>query len=341
MRCVVVGGGVAGCAAAVAAAEAGAEVTLLEAHGSLGGVAVQAEHRTICGCAPLDAGQASLLEPELLGPWLALVAIAAPFRRGRVWLWPCTPASWLAGLTRRLAQAGVKQRLGCVVRAAERTGQWRLGVDADWLAADVVIDATGAGVVPQLLGHAMAPAANWPAVRAQVQLSASCEGRQQRLRAMRSIAAVHTGAAALELLGSARYQLSLDCDPSWTSAQCRAAVQTVTDALGAELLTCTGLIQRDGGRPAGGLGVDALFACRERGLCWAAWPVEQHGPHGVTWHWPPRDRHGVPEDACQIAGLPDLWCVGRGMPLATDAAAALRVTGTAVAIGAAVGGRIA
>ena len=54
-RVVVIGGGIAGCAAAVAAARSGAQVQLLEAAHHLGGVAVRGEHRTLCGLAAIDA----------------------------------------------------------------------------------------------------------------------------------------------------------------------------------------------------------------------------------------------------------------------------------------------
>jgi hypothetical protein len=113
----------------------------------------------------------------------------------------------------------------------------------------------------------------------------------------------------------------------------------VADALGGELLACAcRLAHRDRGRPAARFGLAELFAERERGLCWAAWPREEHLPDGIAWMWPPADRHGVPEAATRPLGGPaNLWCVGKGMPVSAEAAAALRVTGTCLALGAAVG----
>nr|MBA3708826.1 hypothetical protein [Planctomycetota bacterium] len=96
--------------------------------------------------------------------------------------------------------------------------------------------------------------------------------------------------------------------------------------------------QRDEGRPAGALTLAQLFAQRDRGLCWAAWPREAHAADGIAWTWPEGDRHGVPISAATIAdGPPDTWFIGKGMPVADDAAAALRVTGTCLALGSAVG----
>ena len=100
--------------------------------------------------------------------------------------------------------------------------------------------------------------------------------------------------------------------------------------------------QRDQGAAAGALTLAELFATTQRGLCWAAWPREEHLGTGVSWTYPPRDRHGVPESAARIPGAPRWgWCIGKGMPVSLEAASALRVTGTCLALGDAVGSRAA
>jgi hypothetical protein len=102
------------------------------------------------------------------------------------------------------------------------------------------------------------------------------------------------------------------------------------------------IAQRDAGRPVATLDETTLFATRARELCWAAWPREQHGADGITWTWPTTDRHGVPELAARIPGAnARCWCVGKGSAVTAEAAAALRVTGTCLAMGAAVGQRAA
>jgi hypothetical protein len=117
----------------------------------------------------------------------------------------------------------------------------------------------------------------------------------------------------------------------------------IAEVLKAELLACAvNVADRDGGRPHGTLGLDELFAERERGLCWAAWPREEHRADGVVWTWPPRDRYGVPERSTIAPGAPaNCRFVGKGMPVTAEAAAALRVTGTCLALGATVGEALA
>jgi hypothetical protein len=341
----VVGAGVAGCAAALSAAGEGAEVVLLEAGAHLGGVAARGEHRTLCGFAAIDGERPDLLEPELTSGWLDAVAIGGPYRRGRVWLWPTSADALQAGLARRLREARVDPRFGATLGSARVHGE-RLAVTVDGgeLLVDRVIDASGSGAVARALGLAMAPATQWSAHRAVLRL-ALAPGPAARSRALaRAQAAVGAQAAiALTPLDGERWQLSLDV-PRGTGAPAAAALaERVASALDARLEACAVRVaDRDDGRPAGVVTLAELFAERERGLCWAAWPREEHLADGVAWTWPPRDRHGVPERAARAPGAPaGCWFVGRGMPVDAAAAAALRVTGSGFALGAAVGARAA
>ncbi|HEX3135530.1 MAG TPA: FAD-dependent oxidoreductase, partial [Planctomycetota bacterium] len=118
---VVIGGGVAGCAAAVASAHAGAHTILIEASRALGGVAVQGEHRTLCGLAPIDAPRPALLEPAFTSDWITAIADGSPYHQGRVWLWPTNAATLQRGLRARVTTAQVDLRLGITVIGAERT----------------------------------------------------------------------------------------------------------------------------------------------------------------------------------------------------------------------------
>jgi 2-polyprenyl-6-methoxyphenol hydroxylase-like FAD-dependent oxidoreductase len=344
---VVIGGGVAGCAAAVAAAETGARTILIEATHRLGGVAVTGEHRTLCGLAPIDAATPLLLEPQATASWIPLLSTGEPFRQGRVWLWPTTSQTLLAGLMRRVQSAGVTVRLGGRVVAVDLLPQGvRLHLDGgEVLRAATVIDASGAGVVGRLLRLPWAPATQWPAQRATVHLPDLGLGTAARVAALRQAQAASGGQAAIALVpidpGSARWQLSLDVPPATTSAVAAEIVERITAALGGTVLTLAiRVAERDEGRSDSGYSLARLFAERERGLCWAAWPQEQHGPEGITWTWPEGDRHGVPESAARIPGAPSsVWCVGKGMAVSAEAASALRVTGTCLALGDAVGRR--
>lgn len=340
---VVIGGGVAGCAAAVAAAATGATVVLCESTGHLGGVAARGEHRTLCGLAAIDATTPELLEAELTGAWLPYIATGAPYAQGRVWLWPTAAERLQAGLRARLDAAGVHLRLHTAVTGvhvvAGSIAALRIGDET--IAAQVVIDASGAGAVAALIGAATVPPSQWPAWRGVLHLPTLGSGKAERVRALATAQHALGTAAALALtpLAAGDWQLSLDVPPGTPAALAAAAGERIADALGGTLVAgAIAVAHRDDGRPAAQLGLDELFASHDRGLCWAAWPREEHGSDGITWTWPPADRHGVPERAAHlIDGPANLWLAGRGLAVSAAAASALRVTGTALAIGAAVG----
>lgn len=346
---VVIGGGVAGCAAAVAAAEAGAPTILVEASRMLGGVAVQGEHRTLCGLAAIDADTPALLEPDLTAAWLPLLSTGPAFRQGRVWLWPTDAATLQDGLRRRLMATGVDLRLGARVLAAEGSGdgvrlRLRDGVVID---AAAVIDASGAALLARLLGSPCAAPVQWPAHRSLLHLPGLTSGTAARIAALRQAQAASGGEAAIALvpvdLATGQWQLSLDVAPGTPVAQAALLAERIAHVLGGTPLSMArSLAHRDDGRPSAMLDEAELFATRERGLCWAAWPREAHGADGVTWSWPLEDRHGVPERAARIPGVGGrVWCVGKGSAVTAEAAAALRVTGTCLPMGAAVGRRAA
>ena len=313
-RVTVVGGGVAGVAAAVAAAQTGVQVTLYERATHLGGVAVSAGHRTLCGLAPIDAATPELLEPSLTGAWLPRLATGAPERRGRVWLWPTAPEVLAAGLAAGAAAAGVEVRLETAAPGAPD---------------GPLIDASGAAWGRS----ATRAAAQWGAWRAEIALALPA-GPSGRVAALRRLAGLTPGAVALEPLGPGRWQLTVDLPPHTPAA---SIAQQVLAALGARLDGPAVVVARDEGGHSGAT-LAECFATSERGLCWAAWPGEFHGPAGITWTWPTGARHGVPVSVARPDGAPaHWWCCGRGLAVSSDAAAALRVTGTALALGAAIG----
>lgn len=348
----VIGGGVAGCAAAVAAAVAGARVVLLESSHHLGGAAARGEHRTLCGLAAIDAAAPELIEPTLTTAWVDVLATGGPVRAGRVWLWPTASDALQAGLRSRLITAGVEVHLGAEVRgttsvrSAGRDGRpgrvVALDVGAS-LAVDAVIDASGGPVMARLLGLDERASGQWGAYRALIEADIAT-GPAARAHALAAVArACGEAAAALTPIAERRWQLSLDVQPGTNAAEASAHAGRAAEALGGELLAGTiAVAERDLGGVAPAVTLAQLFACRERGWCWAAWPRERHGPEGVAWTWPPGDRYGVPEAAARPAGAPvNWWCVGRGAAVDTDAAAALRVTGTGLAMGASVGATVA
>lgn len=346
---VVIGGGVAGCAAAVAATEAGAPIILLEATRTLGGVAVQGEHRTLCGLAPIDAAAPELLEPTLTSAWLPLLSTGPAYRQGRVWLWPTTAATLQSGLRQRLMSAHVDLRFGARVLAAEETATGiRLHLrDGSLIDAAAVIDASGSAVLARLLALPFAESVQWPAHRSLLHLPGLTGGTAARIAALRQAQAASGGDAAIALVpinaAEGHWQLSLDVAQDSTMAQAAVIAERIAQTLGGSVVSMArSLAHRDDGRPVSTLDEAELFATRERGLCWAAWPREAHGADGITWSWPSTDRHGIPDRAARIPGASErCWCVGKGSAVTAEAASALRVTGTCLAMGAAVGQRAA
>jgi glycine/D-amino acid oxidase-like deaminating enzyme len=345
---VVIGGGVSGCAAATAAAEAGASVTLIEARSHLGGAAARGEHRTLCGLGIIDASRPDLLEPELTASWLPLIATGKPFRQGRVWLWPTDSQSLQAGLRQRLERAGVQPQLGVSVTALE-SDENRVCVmrtDAGSIRFRNLIDASGRGAVCDLLGLARSESRQWSSHRSVLRFSnGDVNERAQRLRLLAAAQQASGGAATIALtpMADRLWQLSLDVAIGTSVAAAAASAERIALAVGGELVACgCAIADRDEGRPQAQLTCAELFATAERGLCWAAWPREQHGPNGTDWTWPPRDRHGIDVRAVRLADGPEnCWFIGKAMPVDAEAAAALRVTGTCLALGAALGRKLA
>jgi choline dehydrogenase-like flavoprotein len=353
-RVLVIGGGISGCAAARAAARAGAAVTLVEAQPQLGGVVVSGDHRTLCGFAAIAEPTAAhpaprLLEPHWQQPWLDRLATGPAFRRGRVWLWPTAGQHWPQLLAAELAAAGVRVIIGSGIDRVTREDdgwRWRLGahgpagrLDAH---ADLVIDTADAHQRWHLPARA---GAQWGAVRGVV-AHPGWNGLAARSRALRTIAAATgwAGAATWEALaqpadGHPTWQLSVDVPPTITPAEAADAFARAAAALGARVVSAPrGIASRDDGGLQGSLTGAQLFAQRQRGACWGAWPVEAHTATGVSWRWPPGRRYGVPWSVCRPSGLAaGVVVLGRGLAVQPDAQAALRVTGTAVALAGRVG----
>jgi hypothetical protein len=338
---VVLGGGLSGCAAAAAAAPAGAGVELIEGTRHLGGAAARAEHRTLCGFAPLDAATAEILEPGLAKPWVDAIATGDPYRHGRVWLWPTDSAQVMQGCAGMLRAAGVTARLGVTATSLVREADGFVVETSDGpLRARRLIDASGRSLSTTLGDAPWTPACQWPAHRS-VLCAEIARGPGARLRAIDSMARAIGSSAAIALtpIGIDEWQLSIDVPPGTAVADAARSADKAAAAVSGRLTACARVLgMRDEGRAAGSLSCEELFAERARGLCWASWPCEQHLASGIVWRWPARDRYGVPERSVRIPGAgPAVWAIGKAMPVSAEAAAALRVTGTCVALGASVG----
>jgi hypothetical protein len=209
-----------------------------------------------------------------------------------------------------------------------------------------VVDASGQGISAACLGLEAHPSRQWPAHRSVLRLDAATgerlAGRASRLQVLARAQQATGGTAALAFSAldapDGLWQLSLDVAPGSGPAEAAAVADAVAGALGGTVVACAvARAERDQGRPHGGLSLAELFACTARGLCWAGWPGEEHHQDGVRWTWPERDRYGIPESAVRLPGGPqNLWLIGKGMAVAPEAASALRVTGTCLALGAAI-----
>jgi hypothetical protein len=170
---VVVGGGSAGFAAAISAAEVGARTLLLERGHCLGGNAAHAFVHTICGLyRAVEDGDAISAHPGLphrvAAELRAAGAAGEPERAGRVFVLPIDPpryAKLAADLCERSEDLEV--RTGCALFDAQRpaapAGRFELSArtrDGEKLRIEtaIVIDASGDANAAALLGASVAEA---------------------------------------------------------------------------------------------------------------------------------------------------------------------------------------
>jgi hypothetical protein len=163
---VVVGGGAAGLAAAIAAAERGARTALVERYGFLGGMATAGMVSTICGLYRTSPeGSPELLNEGFAAAFARRLAVMPgcekPIRRGRMFVLPYTPVAFACladELTTPIPSldvylhaylAGVTTSAGKIDTLRIET--WERSVE---LHARAVVDATGDAMVAHRAGAA-------------------------------------------------------------------------------------------------------------------------------------------------------------------------------------------
>ena len=330
MDVIVIGAGIAGVAAAIAARQAGATVMVIEQRPQPGGVAVVGQHRTICGLSAIDAPTPELLEPGATAWWLPRLCAGAPFQRGRVWLWPTSPTLLSRGLGEALSELHIPLHLASTPSI---TADGVVTLSGEQWQPTAVIDASGSAWWKDAASRPARQCGAWR-VTLHLQLDESPGAQRAALRRLAHLAPV----LALEKITTHQWQLSIDASEQTAAI---AIARQAAVVLGATIQEqTTEIAERDhGGYP--GLSLEELFACRERGLAWAAWPSEAHDAQGVHWQWPAADRYGCPESLSKPSDAPAwLWCCGKGLAATPAAAAALRVIGTGLALGHAVGTRV-
>jgi len=164
----VVGGGSAGFAAAIAAAECGANCVLLDREATLGGNISQAFVHTICGLYFADEPAPRFANPgfpqRFVRALLACGAARQPVRAGRVWVLPTDPprlAATAVECCRATAGLGLElsSELVDAALSSEPGGEQQLvlqtadGVRQE-LRARIVIDASGDAALASLAGAA-------------------------------------------------------------------------------------------------------------------------------------------------------------------------------------------
>lgn len=158
----VIGGGSAGLAAAVTAAQEGAKTLLIERYGFLGGMGTASLVHTFCGLYLLRDEPGAVLANEGFPAEMAVRMIAAtgigPVRMGRVDVLPQHPTAFVQiadGMV--AAESALELRLHTeVVSLAREAGGWEIGVagrgGARKVFAATLVDASGDATAAGFLG---------------------------------------------------------------------------------------------------------------------------------------------------------------------------------------------
>ncbi len=388
----VVGGGVAGIAAALAAASRGAHTLLVEAAPALGGNATGACVHTLCGlyhaAAPGDPLPANPGFPMRFAAGLRAAGGAGePERAGRVWVLPTDPTaieSYAASLCE--ASADLSTRLSCRLVAAELarggTSRSRLsladatGATRCEIEADVTIDCSGDGVVGALGGaetdRAGAEQIQLPSYIARLAgVPAEDRAGFGRLRLSRSLAdaarrrdvsadcesvllrPIPGSEHAYLTLNLPRAAAALAADPDGRRAvesRARKSVEEIVLHLRATRAGYAGcrvaawprhLGVREADRLRGRVSLDeaAILAGRrdDEEVALSSWPIELWHDHRRAILRYPAGPCGIPLGALVSRSHPRLGMAGRCMSASHEALGALRVLGTALATGEAIG----
>lgn len=358
----VAGGGVAGVAAAVAAARAGCRTLLLERAGVLGGTAVRGLLPTLCGLyANSEAAPTGTLNGGL-GRELAEALQHRPRRVGKVWVQPCEPGELqqlLTELCRREALLTV--RTGTAVVAAAATEGRLTEAMAEGSNGRLVVrpraavDATGEAELARLAGAAteLAPAAERQLAGYIVRLRGVGEDEALPLKVplvLAGLAAAGKVAASLRFTtfaagaaGEGYLKLSLPAgeaaDPA-LPAQILALLAGRLPALAAAELAAAsdGAFQREGRRIVGDYRLTAEDVLAGRAFPDAvaanAWPMEVWDrERGTRYRYPPAEVYQIPEGCLRVRGFANLLAAGRCISAEPEALASTRVVGCCLALG--------
>lgn len=371
----VVGAGVAGTLAAVAAARAGAEVLLVEERARLGGVGEVQSHRHLCGLYrnDVDDPPAPLHGPlvqEVVDRLATRSGVRGPERLGRTWVWPLMAGDLPAVLEELVAStAGLRVQRETQVAAfaaASMTGDLTFACAAGGAAqrgrARAAVDGTGSAALAGLAGwpRDTTPGDNRQLAGLTVELAGiSGEDPLLPIRVPRTILDACTRGA---LPADARMTtyiaragqpplLRLNLPDAMPDAQARELAEHTLLLLGAALPAFTHaravafapLTPRDAGRVHGRYRLTAenvLSAQRfPDAVARGAWPVEIWQPgHGPTYAYgPPGAAYEIPLRCLQSPASDRVLFAGRAISCDPEAFASVRAMGICMATGEAAG----
>jgi hypothetical protein len=390
----IVGGGMAGIAAGLAASERGARTLLIERAAALGGNATAAFVHTICGLYENGAATPRAVNPGLAERFAQGLAAAGgagqPERAGKVWVLPTDPPaieSYAASLCE--ASRNLTTRLDCQLSAArlglETDAASRLQVEGEGsedrveLDVSVVVDASGDGVlgefgaadaarvgdgeiqlpsyIARIAGVPSGEAEGYGRLRLTVAV-ASAARRQLLPTGCESVLlrpAAKAGEAYLTLNVS-REELAAARDPDLVATRqkieqrARGHVEAIVEHLRA---TRPGYSEcrvvawprrlgvREGARLLGLESLDATAVLegrrREDEVAVSSWPIELWQSHRGASFRHPKAPCSIPLGALISRSHPRLGMAGRCISASHEALGALRVLGTALATGEAIG----
>jgi hypothetical protein len=392
---VVVGGGCAGVAAALEAADFGARTLLVERADELGGNVSQAFVHTICGLHLADRERPEPANPgrpmEFVRGLVALGAAGEPERQGRVFVLPIRP-SGLAAHARARCEAARELTLWTGARVVEARLAGTAGDESElrvvrggddgpaaWVGGSCVVDTSGEGALAALGGadFELAPPDRLQASSYIFALegvpAAELEGFSRMKLSVSVARAARDGAlpeACESILlrpgdapGEAHATLGMpplpgrpyaptDADYCEQLAECgreraeRIAVFLAETRPGFEGCRISRLPARVGvreGRRLRGLRVldaDSVLAGRLEArdeVARSAWPIELWDDHQRARIQHAQGPCSIPLGALVSASHPRLGMAGRCLSATHEALGALRVIGTALATGAAIG----
>ena len=384
---VVVGGGPAGIAAAVAAARAGAETLLIERSDVLGGNAGNALVHTICGLYLADTDAPEWANPGLpreVAERLVMSAAARrPERAGRVYVLPTFPHRMreellvlcreTARLTLRMNTTVEQGRIddgGCELSflggGSRSTVRGKLAIDATGdanlaraVAADVEAESPQSLQTPSLIVRLRGVAADQTEGFARLRLSTAVARAERQRRLPEGAGSVLLRPAASP--GEAYLTLNVPRPPADRVPLELAARQRLTEEarIQAERVVDFLRIERAGFTDCEVVEWPRLIGVRETRrligrerleasdilggrkrvdeVARSTWPIELWNDHRGAHFEYPSAPSSIPLGALVSRSHPRLGVAGRCMSASHEALGALRVIGTALATGEAVG----